>query len=109
MTAESVTSERMPAVEIRGATKVFNPGGTNEVLALGNIDLNVDAGDFVTLIGPSGCGKSTLLRLVAAAPDDGAYRTDIAEEALANLHDQGVDVVGSGFERIVVELLEGGE
>ncbi|MDE0701092.1 MAG: ABC transporter substrate-binding protein [Acidimicrobiaceae bacterium] len=47
--------------------------------------------------------------ILAAAPDDGAYRTDIAEEALANLRDQGVDVVGSGFERIVVELLEGGE
>ncbi|MCY3851837.1 MAG: ABC transporter substrate-binding protein [Acidimicrobiaceae bacterium] len=47
--------------------------------------------------------------ILGAAPDDGAYRTDIAEEALANLRDQGVDVVGSGFERIVVELREGGE
>ena len=56
----------------RGATKVFNPGGTNEVPALDNIDLSVDAGDFVTLIGPSGCGKSTLLRLVAALVDSTA-------------------------------------
>ncbi len=47
--------------------------------------------------------------ILGAAPDDGAYRTDIAEEALANLRDQGIDVVGSDFERIVVELREGGE
>ena len=67
-----MTAEVTPAVEIRGATKVFNPGGTNELLALDNIDLSVDAGDFVTLIGPSGCGKSTMLRLVAALVDSTA-------------------------------------
>ncbi len=47
--------------------------------------------------------------ILSAAPDDGAYRTDIAEEALANLRDQGIDVIGSDFERVVVELREGGE
>ena len=54
------------AVEIRGASKVFNPGRHNEVKALEGIDLRIDQSDFVTLIGPSGCGKSTLLRLIAA-------------------------------------------
>ena len=47
--------------------------------------------------------------ILAAAPDDGAYRTDIAEAAVANLRDAGVDVVGNDWERIPVELLEGGE
>ena len=47
--------------------------------------------------------------ILSAAPDAGAYRTDIAEEALANLREQGVDVVGSGFQPVVVELREGGE
>ena len=61
-----MTSQNVPAVEIRGVSKVFNPGGSNEVLALEDINLEIAAGDFVTLIGPSGCGKSTLLRLVAA-------------------------------------------
>jgi NitT/TauT family transport system ATP-binding protein len=37
----------------------------NGVRALQDIDLEVAAGEFVSLIGPSGCGKSTLLRLVA--------------------------------------------
>jgi NitT/TauT family transport system ATP-binding protein len=39
--------------------------GDNEVLALSGIDLNVEEGEFVSLLGPSGCGKSTLLRIVA--------------------------------------------
>ena len=47
--------------------------------------------------------------ILASAPDGGAYRTDIAEEALANLRDQGIDVIGSGFQPVVVELREGGE
>jgi NitT/TauT family transport system substrate-binding protein len=44
-----------------------------------------------------------------APPTDGAFRTDIAEEAVANLEAAGLDVVGSGFAKTTVELLEGGE
>ncbi len=35
------------------------------VVALSDVDLNVEQGDFVSLIGPSGCGKTTLLRAIA--------------------------------------------
>jgi NitT/TauT family transport system ATP-binding protein len=48
------------AVRLTGVHKRFG-----DVHALDGIDLEVGAGEFVTLIGPSGCGKSTLLRLVA--------------------------------------------
>lgn len=65
----AVDGVQPPAVEIRGASKIFNPGRHNEVKALEDIDLHIDQGDFVTLIGPSGCGKSTLLRLIAALVD----------------------------------------
>ena len=47
--------------------------------------------------------------ILAEAPDDGAYRTDIADEAISNLEAEGVDVSGEGFERRTVELKEGGE
>jgi NitT/TauT family transport system ATP-binding protein len=57
------------AVEVRGASKVFNRGTARQVDALVEIDLNVAPGEFVSLIGPSGCGKSTLLRLIANLTD----------------------------------------
>jgi NitT/TauT family transport system ATP-binding protein len=53
------------AVVVNRVSKVFNPGKPNEVVALSDIDLTIEPGEFVSLIGPSGCGKSTLLRLVA--------------------------------------------
>jgi NitT/TauT family transport system ATP-binding protein len=53
------------AVTIRGVNKIFNEGKPNQVDALFDIDLDVQTGEFISLIGPSGCGKSTLLRLVA--------------------------------------------
>ncbi len=50
----------MKAVSLTGVTKQFNAG----VTALDGIDLDVEPGEFVSLIGPSGCGKSTLLRII---------------------------------------------
>ena len=47
--------------------------------------------------------------ILASAPTEGAYRTDIAEEAVANLRAAGIDVVGDGWQRVTVELLRGGE
>ena len=69
MNATGAADPQSSAVEIRGVSKVFNPGRHNEVRALEDIDLRIGRGDFVTLIGPSGCGKSTLLRLIAALID----------------------------------------
>ena len=52
------------AISAQGINKVFNPGTDEAVIALKDINLAVDAGEFISLIGPSGCGKSTLMRLI---------------------------------------------
>ncbi len=56
---------------INGIYKVFNAGTVNEKIALRNVSLKLEEGDFVTLIGGNGAGKSTLLNCVA-----GVYPVD---------------------------------
>ncbi len=57
---------------IQGLGKTFNKGSVNERVALENISLTLDEGDFVTVIGGNGAGKSTLLNAIAGVfPVDG--------------------------------------
>jgi len=51
-----------PEVLFRNVTKRFDPKGP---LIVSDISLDIQQGEFVSIIGPSGCGKSTLLKLVA--------------------------------------------
>src|SRR2546427_2592358 len=49
-----------PGLDLVGLTKVF-PGGT---VAVDDVNLHVDHGEYVVLLGPSGCGKTTTLRMI---------------------------------------------
>lgn len=53
--------------------KVFNEGSSDEKVALDDINLLLDTGDFVTVIGSNGAGKSTLMNMIAGVqlPDVG--------------------------------------
>lgn len=74
----------MALLEIRGVTRRFG-----DFTAVDNVSINVEAGEFFTLLGPSGCGKTTLLRMVAGfdLPDTGQILLD------------GVDMVGTPPEK----------
>lgn len=81
----------MALLALRDVSKSYaTPQG--RTLVLQNIDLQVEAGEFVAIVGYSGSGKSTLLSLIAglSTPDDGEIR----------LADQ--PITGPGPERGVV-------
>jgi NitT/TauT family transport system ATP-binding protein len=65
-----------PAISVRGVHKVYGPRG-NHVLALSDISLEVQPGEFVCLVGASGCGKTTLLNLVAGLDKPAAGSLDV--------------------------------
>ena len=52
------------SLSLQAITKTFGSQETG-LLAIKNVDLHVQAGEFLAIVGPSGCGKSTLLQIVA--------------------------------------------
>ena len=52
-------------ITLNQCTKYFHRGSVNEVLALNQLSLSIESGDFITVIGSNGSGKSTLLNALA--------------------------------------------
>jgi NitT/TauT family transport system ATP-binding protein len=80
----------MTVVSLNNVSKTFARGN---VTALQNIDLQIEPGEFVSLIGPSGCGKSTLLRVIGdlIEPSEGTVEVNgkAARQARSD-HDYGM-------------------
>ena len=67
-------SHQTPLLKLVNVRKRFGDG-PSQVTAVANVDLQMQPGEFITLIGPSGCGKSTLFNMIGGllpADDDGS-------------------------------------
>ena len=86
-------------------SKVYSPGTEAEVVALRDVDLRIERGEFVAIIGPSGSGKSTLMNLIGCldTPSSGTYLCDGVDVATldaagrARLRLQKIGFVFQGF------------
>ena len=70
----------MTLIEIRGLAKSF---GT--VRAVDGVDLDIEAGEFITLLGPSGSGKTTVLRMIAGFEDPDAGSIKLNGDEITHL------------------------
>lgn len=79
-----------PVLRIEGVSKRFGSGPA-AVTAVDALDLEVQQGEFLSILGPSGCGKTTLMRLIAGLERADAGRIEIAGQVV---HEAGgpVDV-----------------
>ncbi len=91
-------------IRLENVSRIFTVGD-QQVAALRGIDLNIAAGDYVSIMGPSGSGKSTLLNLIGLLdrPSSGTYRldggdvTDLNDEQQARVRSEKVGFVFQAF------------
>jgi putative ABC transport system ATP-binding protein len=95
----------MALLEVRDVTKLYQTESA-PVIALQNVSLEADAGDFIALVGKSGCGKSTLLNLCGAMdfPTTGEVAiaghvtSRLADAALTRLRRENIGFVFQSFQ-----------
>lgn len=77
----------MAMIKITGINKIYR---TNEIetLALENVNLDVEKGEFVSIMGPSGCGKSTLLNIMGLLDAPSSGKIEINGTSVENMKDK---------------------
>jgi len=91
-------------IELSQVSRTFTVGD-QQVAALRGIDLNIAAGDYVSIMGPSGSGKSTLLNLIGLLdrPSSGTYKldggnvTDLSDVQQARVRSEKIGFVFQSF------------
>jgi multiple sugar transport system ATP-binding protein len=77
----------MAEIVLDRISKVFG-----DVIAVDDVSLRVDDGEFMVLVGPSGCGKSTILRMIAGLEDVTAGEIEIGTEQVTDLEPKARDI-----------------
>ena len=92
--ARSSDAATDPAIELRRARKVFG-----ESVALDDVSLDIERGEFFSLLGPSGCGKSTTLNLIGGfeAPSSGDVRIEGRSMAATPPYERPVNTVFQSY------------
>jgi len=107
----------MPLVEVRNVSKIYRLGG-EEIRALDDVSLDIDSGQFISIIGPSGSGKSTLMHILGCldSPSQGTIRLDgvmiekASPRALAGLRNRNIGFVFQFFNLLPkLNVLQNGE
>jgi len=91
-------------ISVSNLSKVYQTGSVKTV-ALSDINLKVDKGDYVAIMGPSGSGKSTLMHILGAldTPTEGSYILDgeevskLTDDQLAEIRNQKIGFVFQAF------------
>ena len=78
----------MAILTLRNVNKAFgNPdNGSDQVVAVNHVSLDVGAGEFYSIIGPSGCGKSTLLRIIGGLMPASSGEVTVGNEPVTEPH-----------------------
>ena len=79
----------MALLELRNVSKIYHLGG-EEIRALDDVSLDLEQGEFISIIGPSGSGKSTLMHILGCldSPSKGSVRlngVDISQTSASGL------------------------
>lgn len=96
-----------PVIEIRNAIKQYGEGDS-KILALNDVSLTIQPGEYVAIMGPSGSGKSTLMNVMGALDimSDGEYYldgikvSDLDENALAIVRGRKIGFIFQSFNLI---------
>ncbi len=78
----------MSTIRLESITKIFPPN----VVAVDNVSLKIEKGEFFVLLGPSGCGKTTTLRIIAGLEKPTRGRVYIDEEDVTDLPPRKRDI-----------------
>jgi len=82
-------------LKLEALRKTFQRAGT----VVNSVDLEINEGEFFTLLGPSGCGKSTILRMIAGLeePDSGRIRFEGRDVTLDPPNKRGIGMVFQNY------------